>query len=106
MFMKQSSGDHLLTPEKVKEHIRRREEHFNQLSEEEQILARQLTGLHIGYGVYDPTGKPREETAREYLIKELGPKFAGRVLRDPRLRKLACIDEPPLPPSCADGSTD
>ncbi len=86
----------IVTELDIKEGIRKyNDEIFPAFSEEEQILALAGNRLSAYYEVYDSI-KTREESARDFLVKEYGPKFAERVLADPNLRKRMRLDEPPV----------
>ncbi|HWH16045.1 MAG TPA: hypothetical protein VNU25_00400 [Candidatus Paceibacterota bacterium] len=76
----------------TKEHAKR----FEALPETEQVLYLNFQELSIAYGVYDRTRRPREEVAREYLLRRFGPKFAERVLGDETYRKLLKLDDAPV----------
>lgn len=76
----------------TKEHTKR----FEALPETEQVLYLHFQELSIAYGVYDRARKPREEVAREYLLRRFGPKFAERVLSDDTYRKLLQLDVAPV----------
>ena len=69
------------------------DKHFDQMSEEDQILSIWAPKISMSYGLSDHNkNRTKEDVARHVLKDTFGPKFTERVLNDPECRKKLGID--------------
>lgn len=90
-----NAGDGM-TIERVRELSAAAQARFLLLSEDEQMLHIARGRLGAYYEVYDQAGRPRTETAGDFLTDNYGPKFAVRALENEAYRKILMVDDPPM----------